>query len=95
MEFTTEEIDMFQAMLKKAQDYALLKADVCRPEFRKAFGAMMKARREDAGIGLREMSNILDVAPSYVCDFEAGRRSWDFPRINKYYNSCMRAKAAS
>lgn len=43
---------------------------------RAAFGAQMQAKREAAGLTLRELAERMEMSIGYVSDLEHGRKAW-------------------
>lgn len=49
-----------------------------------ATGALMREKREAAGVSLREMGRRLGVSAAYLSDLELGKRAWNEDRAQNY-----------
>lgn len=49
-----------------------------------ALGPMLRSRREDAGVGLREVSRAIGISATHVSDVENGRRGASGQWVERY-----------
>ena len=50
----------------------------------RAIGQLMRDRRQQRKLGLREMAGLLELSPSYLSDLETGRRNWGHQNLARY-----------
>ena len=53
------------------------------PDWR-PLGKRARKERLRLGVSLRGMARLLKVTPTYLCDLEYGRRSWQGPKARRY-----------